>query len=202
MVCGVLLYEGLAVARARAATPAVLARAATGELPLSSLSRQRIDMLLTVEDPGFYRHRGVDFSTPGQGRTTLTQALVKRFYFDDFQPGFAKIEQSLIAWLVLDPAMTKPQQLSAFVNHASFGHFGGRHIVGFAHAARTYYDSEFSALSEGQFLGLVAMLMGPNKLDPIRRAEANTERVARLEALLAGRCKPAGWSDVTYGACA
>ncbi|HEU5285523.1 MAG TPA: hypothetical protein VFU20_03300, partial [Sphingomicrobium sp.] len=62
-----IAYELFAVFRARQATPRVLAEAARGELELADLPRRRLDMLIKVEDPGFYRHRGVDFSTPGAG---------------------------------------------------------------------------------------------------------------------------------------
>ena len=197
-----ILYEAFALWRAQQRTPAVLRRAAEGELALAALTPKRRSMLLAVEDPGFFRHRGVDFSTPGQGKTNLTQSLVKRFYFDRFEPGFAKIEQSLIAWLVFDPALSKEGQLRAFLNHASFGHRNGRPIVGFADAARTFFGREFAQLSDRQFLSLVAMLMAPKRLDPIRNPAANAERVRRIEALLGGRCSPAEVGDVTYESCA
>lgn len=201
-VAGLAIYEAAAIARARARTPAVIARAREGELPLSALSRQRREALLAVDDPGFFRHRGVDFETPGQGRTTITQGLVKRFYFERFTPGFAKIEQSLIARYVLDPALSKPEQIAAYLNHSYFGHMRGRAIIGFADAARTYHSRDFRTLTDAQFLSLVAMTIGPNALDPVRHPAANAERVRRIEALLAKRCRPDGVWDVTYESCA
>lgn len=194
-------YEGVAVARAKARTPAILHSAAPRELPLSAFSTQRREALLAVEDPGFYRHHGVDFSTPGQGMTTITQALVKRLYFERFTPGFAKLEQSLIARYVLDPAMSKDDQLATFVNRAYFGEAHGRSIIGFADAARAYHGRAFAALDEREYLSLVAMLMAPNALDPVQHPAQNAERVRRIEALLAGRCRPAGLRDVTYKDC-
>jgi len=159
-------------------------------------------MLLRVEDPGFFRHRGIDFSTPGQGMTTITQSLVKRFYFDDFQPGFAKLEQSLIARFVLDPAMPKEAQLTAFLNHTPFGTVRGRRVTGFAEAARAFYRRELAALGDREFLSLVAMVMAPARLDPLRHPAANAERVGRIERLLAGQCAPQGLRDVGYQGCA
>lgn len=194
-------FEAFAVWRAYERTPDVLRRAAQGELALADLSPKRRSMLLKVEDPSFYRHNGYDASTPGQGRTNLTQSLVKRFYFDHFQPGFPKIEQSLIARFVFGPALSKDGQLRAFLNHASFGTSKGRQVIGFADAARTYYGREFADLDDRQFLGLVAMLMAPNRLDPVRHPKENAERVRRIEALLAGRCAPTGVADVSYNAC-
>ena len=101
-VAAFLGYEAFAVARAQARTPAVFAPYADRPLSLEAFGKRRTAMLLAVEDPEFWTHRGVDYATPGQGRTTMTQGLVKFLYFDHFQPGFAKIEQSLIAWAVLD----------------------------------------------------------------------------------------------------
>ena len=201
LIVALAVFEAFAVWRAHQRTPEVLERAAEGELSLAALTPKRRSILLAVEDPGFHRHRGVDFSTPGQGRTSLTQSLVKLFYFDRFRPGFAKIEQSLIARFVLDPALSKDGQLRAYLNHAYFGHFKGRPVIGFADAARTYFGREFRELDDRQFLSLVAMLMAPNKLDPIRNGPANAERARRIERLLAGRCSPDGVSDVTYDNC-
>ena len=194
-------YEAFALWRAKQRTPQVLAEAAKGELRLADIPPRRLAMLLKVEDPGFYRHRGVDFSTPGAGMTTITQSLVKRFYFERFEPGFAKLEQSLIARFILHPVMPKKAQLKAYLNHSHFGWREGRPVVGLAAAARVYYRRELAQLSDRQFLSLVAMLMAPRDLDPLRKPAANAERVRRIEAMLAGRCAPQGLRDVAYESC-
>lgn len=192
-------YEGVQLLRARSNTPAVLASVAARPIRLADLPQARRDMLLAVEDPGYYRHHGVDFSTPGAGMTTITQALVKRLYFPGgFKPGFAKIEQSLIAWAVLDPAISKDEQLEIFINHASFG----TDLTGFDQAARAIYGRSLGELSDREYLSLVAMLIGPNELDPRTHPRENARRVDRIEAMLAGRCRPAGLTDVYYKACA
>ena len=203
-VAGLAAYECYAVWRAWTITPAVVgaALAAPMELSLADLPLRRRAILLAVEDPGFEHHRGVDFASPGQGMTTITQGLVKRFYFHPSRPGFAKIEQSLIARFVLHPYADKDQQLALFLNHAYFGHLDGREVTGFADAARTWFDTEFRALTEDQFIALVAMIIGPNALDPKRHLDANRERVARIRQLLAGECRPSGVFDPWYERCA
>lgn len=196
-------WEALALIRAKARTPAILAANAHPVTTVDQIGAKRVAMLLKVEDPGFFHHHGVDFSTPGQGVTTLTQGLVKRLYFPGgFHPGFAKIEQSLIARFVLDPATSKRQQLDMALSLASFGTQQGREVIGFADAARTFYGKDLTALNDRQFLSLVAMLMAPNALDPVRHAGDNDERVRRIVALLAGRCRPRGVTDVRYPDCA
>lgn len=202
LLLGLVAYEALQLSRAKQRTPAVLAAASKGELEPSDLPERRRRMLLKVEDPNFYGHRGVDFTTPGAGMTSITQSLVKRFYFERFQPGFAKLEQSLIARFVLDPAMPKDRQLQAYLNFTYFGSDKGRPVIGYANAARAYYGRELAQLSDREFLSLVAMTIAPNALDPLRRRQANAERVRRIEALLAGKCSPTGLRDVTYEACA
>ena len=202
LLIALILFEAYALWRADQRTPAVLHRAAQGELELADIGKRRLGMLVRIEDPSFFTHRSVDFSTPGAGMTSITQSLVKRFYFDNFQPGFAKLEQSLIARFILDPAMPKDAQLRAYLNHSHFGWREGRPIVGLAAAARTYYGRDVAQLSDRQFLSLVAMLMSPREYHPIYRRAANGERVRRIEAMLAGRCAPQGLRDVTYKACA
>jgi membrane peptidoglycan carboxypeptidase len=202
LLLGLVAFESFAVVRAKQRTPQVLQEASAGELKLADIPAERRAMLLRIEDPAFYEHHGVDFSTPGAGMTTITQALVKRFYFEHFEKGFPKIEQTLIARFVLDPAMAKDAQLTAYLNHSYFGRADGRTVIGFADAARSYFHKPLAKLSDQQFLALVAMLIGPNELDPIRHSAANAERVRRIEALLAGQCAAVGLRDVTYQACA
>jgi membrane peptidoglycan carboxypeptidase len=200
LVC-FLSYEAVTVARAKMRTSEVLKRVEDRPLALEAVTPRRLDMLLAVEDPGFYEHSGVDFGTPGQGMTTLTQALVKRLYFDRFEPGFAKIEQSLIARFVLHPALSKKDQLEVFLNYASFGSRNGNPIIGFPEAARVFYGRDLASLTDDQFIGLVAMLPAPKNFDPLRHPEANAERSRRIKSLLAGRCRPTGLRDVYLEAC-
>ena len=197
-----LAYESVAVLRARARTSEILQQVQTREVPIVAMPARRIRMLLAVEDPGFLSHSGIDFSTPGQGMTTLTQSLAKFLYFDRFTPGVAKLELMLVARFALDPAMSKSEQLEVFLNHARFGSRRGRPVVGFAQAARTFYGRELDALTDREYLTLVAMLIAPNRLDPVRHGADNAERTDRIEAMLAGRCRPRGLRDTHYRDCA
>lgn len=201
LLLALIAFEAFALWRAKQRTPSVLAQASRGQLKLSEIPRRRIDMLLKVEDPNFYHHHGVDFSTPGAGMTTITQSLVKHFYFDHFHPGFPKIEQTLIARFVLDPAMPKDAQLAAFLNFTPFAIVRGHRIIGFDDAARTYYGRPLAEVSDHQFLSLDAMLVSPRDLDPITHHAANEERVRRIEAMLAGKCAPTGLRDIYYESC-
>lgn len=198
-----LIFEAYAVWDASRRTPQILAiwLAKPQALPLSALSAEQKDILLQVEDPAFYTHKGIDLSSPGQGMTTITQGLVKFLYFDGFQPGFAKIEQSLIARFVLDQSLSKDQQLALFINHAYFGSINGREVRGLAGAAEIYSGKPFDQLTRDDYIGLIAMLIGPNEVRPDNKRIFD-ERVSRIKALLDGKCQPQGVFDPTYKACA
>lgn len=170
-------------------------------LQLKQVSLDRQAWLLTVEDPNFYAHKGFDFATPGQGDTTLTQSLVQLIGYERFRTGFVRLERGLIARLVIHPATPKRDQLEIFFNRADFGTKDGREVIGFSAAARTWFGKDFSQLSDREYLALVAMLIAPNALDPVRHPRENAERVRRIELLTTARCRPADSGDVWYAGC-
>ena len=186
-------------------TPGIVDRAeaeVAEPLDPADLPAGRVADLLVVEDPGFYDHHGIDVSTPGAGWTTITQGLAKSLYFDAFRPGpLAKLEQSLAA-LVLDTRIPKDRQLALFLGSAYLGETGEGSVNGFAPAARDWLGKDVRELDRREFLSLVAMAIGPNEYGIAIRPEQNAERVARIERLLAGECRPTGWRDVTYERCA
>ncbi len=199
-----LLYPFLVLVRAYWATPQVLATAVQFEregLAWSQVPAEWRDVLLQVEDPGFYEHNGVDVSTPGAGMTTITQGLVKVHYFERFRPGFErKLRQSLMA-VVLDRKMPKDLQLTLFLNTASLGASQDGPVIGFPAAAESYFGVPFQRLQRREFVSLVAMLLGPNRYHPYHHPDELADRVRRIEALLAGRCRPSSWKDVLLDDC-
>lgn len=167
------------------------------ELQPWALSSERKRVLFAIEDPAFMYHNGVDFETPGAGVTTISQGLVKLLYFPDgFKPGVAKMRQTLIARYAFDPLVSKDEQLLLFLNMSYLGHVEGQAVHGFGRAAQVYFDKSFVELSNQEFISLVAMLIGPNKLKP--GTTALNERVARINAYLAGAYKPVSLLDVEY----
>jgi len=164
-------------------------------LQLSDVSDRQLHILLTVEDPNFYNHRGVDLRTPGAGLTTITQGLVKKLYFKEFKPGIRKIKQTLIARFALDPLVSKDDQLTLFINIFDFC-FGAK---GFGEAAQYYYGKSFHELSEDEYISLVAMCVGCGSYNPIYNAEVNAERVSRIKKVLSGEYIPEKMKDIYYG---
>lgn len=191
-------YYTVEIIKARNYTRQVVShypRSASCVLKFEDLSDRQLKILLTVEDPAFFTHKGVDLTTPGAGLTTITQSLVKIFYFNNFKPGLAKIKQTLVAFFALDPLVSKEDQLTMFLNYAYLGE-GAR---GFAQAANVYFKKPFSALSEDEYISLVAMVNAPKTFNVRRQPGRNAERSARIKALIEGRYKPKGLCDLYYG---
>jgi membrane carboxypeptidase/penicillin-binding protein len=195
---GCVLYYGIEVVVARIKTPQIIREIFRSDvlvLGLNDLSTRQIEILLTVEDPQFHHHNGVDLRTPGAGLTTISQSLVKKLYFREFKPGIRKIKQTLIARYALDPLVSKNDQLLMFINLHDFCY----ETRGLASAARYYYGKDFHALTEKEYIGLVAMFVGCGTFNPIRNPEEHRERVARIQRVLAGEYVPKGMKDIYYG---
>ena len=180
----------------------VAALAATATPEERRIPPVRIAQLLAVEDPTFWTNKGVDFSSPGAGMTTLSQGLGKRIFFDRFHPGLPKIELIVLTRFAMAPTVAKRDILTAFLASAWFGSDRGRPIEGFSAAARAKFGKSLYALSEDEWLGLVAMLPAPTSYDPLRHPAASAERVRRIKRLLAKRCVPTGLRDVALKGCA
>lgn len=163
------------------------------------LSKRQTEILIKVEDPGFYDHNGIDLSTPGAGLTTITQAITKKLYFDGFKPGIAKIKQSLIARFVVNDLISKDDQLTLFINTMYFGKVDGKHIIGLESAAGAYYHQPVKMLTEEQYISLIAMLVMPSTFHIIDHPAWNRDRTNRIKALVAGEYKPKGLMDQFYG---
>jgi membrane peptidoglycan carboxypeptidase len=158
-------------------------------------------ILLAVEDPGFYRHHGVDVWTPGAGWTTITQALAKRYYFERFRAGvFRKLVQTIDA-IVLDSELSKKKQLTLIFNVASFGPGPAGWVEGFPAAAREFFGKPFPALTRSEYVSLVAMLVAPSDLSPTAHPDDLAERAGRIERLVRRECAPRGFRDVMLEGC-
>ena len=86
----ILLYCASVITRAYLDTPKVVAQATSPDklrLRLKDVPDDYQRILLTVEDPNFYSHHGIDLTTPGAGWTTITQGIVKIYFYNGFTPG-------------------------------------------------------------------------------------------------------------------
>lgn len=195
-------YYSVVVFRARAYTKNhVLKKIETENFILTKndLSQRQLEILLAVEDPGFYCHKGIDLSTPGAGITTITQGIVKKLYFEEFRPGIAKIKQSLIARFALDPFVKKDDQITLFINYMYFGSVNGRRADGLAEASLMYYNKPFKRLNEDEYISLIAMIIAPVTFNVHNHPGWNSERSERIKKVISGQYKPMGLMDQYYG---
>jgi monofunctional glycosyltransferase len=164
----------------------------------SGLTVMQLDTIVRVQDPSFRTHSGIEWPNPFT-TTTITQSLVKRLFFAEFRPGWQKIEQTLIAGLVVNPEISKERQLEAFIDTAYFGNRNGVEITGFKAGAESWFNKPLAALNPDEFLTLLAMLPAPNKLIP--GSSPSIERVARIRRLLAGQCSHQRISEIWLEQC-
>ncbi len=201
LLAAVFIYYFIVVMNARAKTPEIVTNALRPEsilLELEDLTKQQLDALIKIQDPNFYNHKGFDISTPGAGVTTLSQGLVKLFYFDDFKPGLAKIKQTLIARFAFDPLTPKDTILKLFINHAYMGQGNGRAMYGFGNASEFYFDKKFKELNQDEYLALIAMIRAPDGFHYLHKREENDLRVTRIKRYLSGDYIPHDNSDFLY----
>lgn len=156
--------------------------------------------LLMVQDPGFEDHAGIDLTTPGAGMTTVTQSLAKRLAFVDFQPGVGKIRQSGYA-LGLEQKLTKDQIMALWLQTLEMGHGPRGWMTGFFEASQSLYGTSPSELNDTQFRSLVAVLIAPAAFNLQEPDDRLRDRIARIERLLEGTCRPDGVGDVWLEGC-
>ena len=169
------------------------------ELTIHDLSDWQKQVIIKVQDPGFYRHNGMDLSTPGAGLTTVSQAIVKKLYFENFKPGLAKFKQTLIAVFAVDNLIGKDAQLTLFVNMMYFGNCKGKPVIGLDSAAQAYYGQPVAYLTEDQYISLIAMIVMPSTFHVLDHPEWNRDRTNRIKKLVAGEYNPKGLMDQFYG---
>jgi membrane peptidoglycan carboxypeptidase len=145
------------------------------QLDLKDLSREQIGAIIKVQDPNFYNHHGVDMQTPGAGVTTISQSLVKVYYFKNFNPGISKIKQTLISYFAFDPLTPKDTILKLFINQVYLGEENGKSINGLQNGAKSYFHKQFAQLDWEEFLSLVAMFRAPNLYNVRSKSQANFE---------------------------
>lgn len=203
LLLGLVGYGGLGWFDARSDSDLLSERAdnliADGFGP-DDLGPERLDWLLSVEDPDFYGHGGIDVFTAGAGMTTLTQSLAKRLAFKDFKPGIGKIRQTGYA-LGLEQKLSKEQILSLFLETAEMGNGPNGWMIGFFSASQEVYGREPGALAREEFLRLIAVLIAPSQLRLFEPNEELLDRVGRIDKLLRNECHPEANDDVWLSGC-
>ena len=181
------------------------------------LSQSQLAILLRIEDPSFFTHHGLSLAE-GQGVATISSAVARDLFLydgrlDGLQGQLQRFYRSVFDCcrkvdlgrdtmaLVLDASVSKERQLALYVAGVYMGRHEGRQLRGLEQGARAYLGKPLAALGDDEMARLVAMLKAPNELHPVRNREAYALRLERVQAVLAGRCRPDGWLDTNYAHC-
>lgn len=131
-------------------------------------------LLVSTEDPKFYRHYGIDIDAMGtalktnwrygkklSGASTITQQLTRTlFLFPDKL--YIRKYLEVIGALTLDSIVPKKRILELYFNNAEWG----RGIYGIQSASYYYFGCSVKSLSDDQVLRLLSLLPSPCRYSP------------------------------------
>lgn len=183
----------------------------------TGLSTHQTEILLRIEDPTFFSHRGLSVGN-GQGFATISSAVARDgflydVHFDGIKGRFQSFYRSVfecckkvdvgrdVMALVLNAHLSKERQLAAYISRVYMGTSEGTQVRGLQQAATTYLGKPLDRLTDPEFAGLVAMIKAPNYFHPVKNRPAYALRVARVNAILSGKCTPGGWFDTSFAHC-
>jgi membrane carboxypeptidase/penicillin-binding protein len=210
-----LVYLAIVAGWAAASVDTLLARHPATQQ--AALSPSQLAILLKIEDPSFLAHRGLSLAD-GQGVATLSSAVARELFLYDASltgvtGGLQRFYRAVFECckkvdlgrdtmaLVLDASASKQRQLALYVATVYMGRHEGRQVRGLEAAAQAYLGKPLAAVKDDEMAGLVAMIKAPNEYHPVRNRDAYQLRLARVRAVLAGRCRPDGWLDTSYAHC-
>ncbi len=168
---------------------------------LEETPRMLVEVLLQVEDHGFYQHHGISPRSIAramlanlragrtvQGGSTITQQLVKNLMLTRQRSLWRKAQEAVMA-LLTELHYSKDAILEAYLNEIYLGQEGSRAIHGFGLAAHHYFNKPLAELELEQMAMLVGMVKGPSYYDPWRHPERSQKRRNLVLAELAEQ----GW---------
>ena len=186
--------------------------------------------IIAIEDRKFYEHFGIDLKgivraliadikagAMVQGASTLTQQMVRSYYFNNDKTIKRKVNEVLVT-ILLERKYEKEELLETYFNEIFMGQSGGRAIHGMGMASRHYFNKPLRELKPHESAVLITLLRGPSYYNPRRYPERVLKRrnlvlnimheqgaiseeqrdFAQLQPLTVSEKPPAGISD--YGA--
>ena len=153
--------------------------------PLGSIPPEVREILITREDPGFYRHKGVEpkailrafrysicAHVPMPGGSTITQQLIKNLYLSSKRSVLRKIREIALARRVERRALlTKDEILELYLNCVRYG----PDVYGIADAAQYYFGKRADALTRNQAVILATAAISPYRRRPMEDLATFTE---------------------------
>ncbi len=164
-------------------------------IPIENMSSLLIDAIVLTEDPYFFSHVGVDFSSTQrafianlragryvQGGSTISQQLVRMCILSPEKTLWRKMNEVLLA-LGADAIYSKKTILQHYLNRVYFGQWGPYPLKGVAEAARHMFGKNALELDPSECALLAATIRAPNVINPHRhpdRARARRNMVLGL----------------------
>ncbi len=140
-------------------------------VPIDEIPVNVRDMLILVEDPGFYSHHGIH---PGAifnalklnyqlgyikwGGSTITQQITRTLFLVPDKRYLRKYIEIVFA-LAMEAALSKERILELYFNYVEFG----PGIYGIGQASIYHYGREFKELSMDEIMRLITILPNPIK---------------------------------------
>ena len=147
-----------------------------------------INALLAVEDRNYFSHHGIDLRGMlralyhnilrrqfEQGGSTITQQLVKNFFFTQERTLTRKANEIMMA-VLLERRFGKEEILAAYLNEVYLGQQGRRSVHGFGTAAEFYFARPLNELRPDQIALLVGMVKGASFYNPRRHPDRAERR--------------------------
>lgn len=153
----------------------------------NQIPQQLKDAIVSIEDRGFYKQRGVDplrivsaaFSNifhPNaiQGGSTLDQQLIKLSYFSTSNADRTLKRKAQEAWMAvqLDKRYSKDQIMTFYVNKV----YMGSNCYGMQTAAHYYYGKSLKDLNLAQTATIAGIPNAPSSYDPLINPKLATQR--------------------------
>ena len=147
-----------------------------------------VDASLSIEDRRFFEHSGVNYFRlaeaawidllshgRSQGASTITMQMARAFFLTPEKTLKRKVFEMLIAF-ELEQKFSKQQIFELYANQVDMGQRGSFTIVGFAEAARAYFNKDLQSISLPEAALLAGIIQRPSYLSPYRHPERATER--------------------------
>jgi penicillin-binding protein 1B len=163
---------------------------------IDSIPKTVSDAIISVEDKGFYSHKGISIrgtfgalvtdirnGNISHGGSTLTQQLIKNFYLSPERSWGRKGHEALMA-ILLEARYTKKQILEAYLNEIYLGQNGAVQISGVEQASQVYFGKHVTYLSLPEAATLAGMIHSPNVGNPLKYPERAKPRRDLVLALM------------------
>jgi 1A family penicillin-binding protein len=154
------------------------------EVPLSEISRNIKNAILSIEDQRFHEHRGFDahrilsaavanirHRRVAQGASTITQQLARQTFLTSDKTLRRKVQEIILSGRI-EQLYTKPQILELYLNRVYFGDG----LYGIEAASRGYFGKHASEVTVAEAATLAGLVKSPSSYAPTTNLERATAR--------------------------